>query len=116
MDIDLSALGPAARRVLAADAPGPLRMMGAKGMLPGVPPGDLLTVIVALSTMQGDPAQATASLTLSKLPRPILDGALAASLSGLVVRTVAEHFGQEIEVLPRLLAQAALDSDTLCEL
>jgi len=116
MEIDLSTLGPQARKVLADGAPAPLRMMGAKGVLPGASPGDLLTVIVALAGAAGDPAQHAATQTLSRLPRSILDGALAGTLPLAVVRTVAEHFGQDLEVLPRILAQPALDEDTLCEL
>jgi len=116
MQIDPSALGTAARKVLSTDAPAPLRMMGAKGVLPGAPPADVLTVIIALSVTDGGSVQATAAQTLSKLPRPILDGALNGRLQPPVVQVLAELFGQDLEVLPRILAQPAIGEDTLCEL
>jgi len=116
MQIDPSALGTAARKVLSTDAPAPLRMMGAKGVLPGAPPADVLTVIVVLSASDGGSVQATAAQTLSKLPRPILDGALNGRLQPPVVQVLAELFGQDLEVLPRILAQPAISEETLCEL
>jgi len=115
MQIDDSALGQAARKVLGADAPQPLRMMGAKGVLPGASPSDVLSVIVALSIGSG-PVQATAAQTLSKLPRHILDGALGTTLQAPVVHVLAELFGQDLEILPRILAQPALGEEVLCEL
>lgn len=116
MQIDPSLLGPAAKKVLSADAPAPLRMMGAKGVLPGATPADVLTVIVVLSASDGGPVQATAAQTLSRLPRPILDGALGSALPAPVVQVIAELYGQDLDILPRILAQRHITDDTLSEL
>lgn len=116
MSIDVSSLGPAGKKVLSAGAPVPLQMMAAKGMLPGVQPHELLTIIVALCSGAEGPVKQSAQATLSKLPEPILKGALGKPLQAPVVRALAERYGQDREVLPQLLAQASLDEATLCQL
>jgi hypothetical protein len=84
--------------------------------LPGASPSDLLTVIVVLASSSSDATQAVAAQTLSKLPRAILEGALTARLPGPVVRVIAELFGQDLAVLPRILGQPELGEEALCEL
>ncbi len=89
-------------------------MLGAKGVVPGAPPADALTVVVGLST-HSDPGVAQAALsTLKAPPRPLLDGALGGTLQASVVAALAEHHGKDPTLLPKLLAQPNLDEEALC--
>lgn len=90
-----------------------MRMMGAKGVLPGASPADVLVVVATLALGAEGAVQASALLTLEKLPRPILEGALGARLPKHVVAALAERFGRDTAVLPRILAQQALDAEIL---
>lgn len=93
-----------------------MKMMGAKGMLPGVPPAELLTVVVALASSGEGAAKETARKTLDALPAPILKGALGQQLQTPVIRELAARYGRDKDVLPRLLSQTGLDEETLCRL
>ncbi len=116
MSIDVQALGAAARKVLSDTAPAPMKMMGAKGMLPGVPPDQLLTVVVALSSEGEGSVKETALKTLDNLPAPILSGALNQQLQAPVVGELAQRYARDHDVLPRLLAQQSLNEETFCQL
>lgn len=93
-----------------------MKMLGAKGVVPGAPPPDALTVIVGLSLSDDEKVAEAARGTLEKPPRPLLEGALGGTLQRLVLLALAEHHGQDRLLLPRLLQQEALDQDILCSL
>jgi hypothetical protein len=101
--IDPSLLPATAQRVLAASAPKPMRLMAAKGVIPGLKPGDIVTVIAALGTDPDPDVAATALATFQKLPDPILTGALAADLPAAVTELFAEHYAREHTVIEQLL-------------
>lgn len=113
MDVDLEKLPPAARKALADEAPMPMRMMAAKGVLPGAKPADVLTVLTVLAERGPDAVRPTASQTLEKLPAPILEGALAAELQPFVVRVVAERLGSDPTVVELLLRQPRIPESAL---
>lgn len=113
MDVDIEKLPPAARKVLAEDAPLPMRLMAAKGVLPGAKPADVLSVVALLSQRGTDEVRKVANQTLEKLPPAILDGALAADLEPFVVKTVAERFGSNPSVVERLLRQPRIPETAL---
>src|SRR5262245_17651930 len=103
MDVDVSLLPVPAQKALASDAPVPLRTMAARGVLPGLKPGDIVTVVGLLA---GDPDAAiaeTARATLTKLPAPILAGALAADLPGSVTEQLADAQPRNPDVVLGLL-------------
>jgi hypothetical protein len=103
LDVDLSLLPAPAQKALRPDAPPPMRMMAARGILPGLKPGDLVTVI-ALFALGEDPALAeTARTTLAKLPAPILAGALSTDLAGVVTEQLAEAHPKNPDVVLGLL-------------
>jgi hypothetical protein len=103
VDVDLSLLPAPAQKALAADAPAPLRTMAARGVLPGLKPGDIVTV-VALLAVGSDPTIAqTARTTLTNLPAPILAGALTADLAGTVTEQLAEAQPRNPDVVLGLL-------------
>lgn len=89
-------------------------MLGAKGVVPGAPPPDALTVIVALSLGEDAKVAEAARTTLAALPKPLLDGALGAELQRDVVAAVASGAGLENSTIPKLLAQPRIDEDILC--
>jgi hypothetical protein len=103
LDVDLSLLPAPAQKALAPDAPAPLRTMAARGVLPGLKPGDIVTV-VALLAVGADPQVATtARATLTNLPAPILAGALSADLAGVVTEQLAEAQPKNPDVVLGLL-------------
>src|SRR5688572_32136517 len=103
LPIDLSKLPAAAQRVLGPDAPAPVRMMAAKGIIPGLRPGDIVTVVAALTDASHPDIAATATDTLRKLPPPVLDGALGADLETAVIDKLADAYSERAGVVERLL-------------
>ena len=90
MDVDVTLLPTPAQKALADDAPLPLRTMAARGVLPGLKPGDIVTVVAMLALDKDPTLSDTAKTTLTKLPAPILAGALAADLPGTVTELLAD--------------------------
>jgi hypothetical protein len=90
LDVDLSLLPVPAQKALAPDAPLPLRTMAARGVLPGLKPGDIVTVVALLAAAADPQIATTARTTLANLPAPILAGALTADLPGVVTEQLAE--------------------------
>lgn len=116
MSVDIGELSKPAKRVLSSKAPVPMKMLGARGVVPGASPAEALTVVVALSLVDDDAVAKTAQATLLNLPAPLVEGALAAPLQREVVAAIAFSKGLAAAQLPRLLAQATLDEELLCEL
>ncbi|HXN30352.1 MAG TPA: hypothetical protein VN894_00765, partial [Polyangiaceae bacterium] len=125
--VDLEAIAPAARKILDPSAPAPMRQMAARGVAPGLKPGDALTVVALLSE-SADAAIATiATATLRKLPAPVLNGALASDLPPGVLALIAPQYAANLAVMEKLLAHprvpphavanvAALASESVAEL
>jgi hypothetical protein len=113
IQVDLTQLPGQAQRILSPEAPPPLRMMAAKGVIPGLKPGDIVTVI-ALLTDHADPNVAqTARATLDKLPPPILTGALQADLPAAVIALLAPSYATAAEVVEQLLRMPRIDASAL---
>jgi hypothetical protein len=113
LQVDLTQLPGQAQKILSPEAPPPLRMMAAKGVIPGLKPGDIVTVI-ALLTEHGDENVAeTARATLGKLPPPILTGALQADLPGAVIALLAPSYATAVEVVEQLLRMPRIDAGAL---
>lgn len=125
--IDVSALPGPAQKILDPAGPAPLKVMGARGVAPGLKPADMLAVVVVLA--RGDDANAeTAKKTLEKLPPPLINGALAApELHPAVLDALAPLFAGDVEIatkilnhpaiLPPTVARMAADADeAVCEM
>lgn len=125
--IDPSTLPGPAQKILDPSGPPPLKGMAAKGLIPGLPPGTILAVVVVLS--QGSDANAeTAKATLGKLPGPLLNGAIAApDLHPAVLDVFASMYATDGAVAEKVLqhpaivaesvaAMAAIASEAVCEL
>lgn len=93
-----------------------MKMLAAKGVIPGCPPAALLTVVFALCSAPDEAVAQTARATWEKLPAPILEGALTASLQEAVVAALAELYGNDLKVLPRLLQMESITEEVLVSL
>ena len=49
IELEVTKLPAAAQKILSSQAPAPLRQMAARGIVPGLKPGDLLTLLVVLT-------------------------------------------------------------------
>lgn len=113
LSIEVESLPAPAKKILSADAPGPMRMMAASGIAPGLKPGDLVTVVAAL-TENADPAvSAKAKETIAKLPPPVMQGALSADLPPGVVTLLADTYSGVADVVEKLLRMPRIDGDAL---
>src|SRR3990172_537157 len=93
-------------------APLPLRMMGAKGLVPATAPVDLVTLLFALAFDPDEQVRATATRTAETLPDKIHGVALRSdALKGEVLDWMADRFaGKDAAVELILLNGATLDA------
>lgn len=113
MSFDPSALPPPAQKALAPDAPAPMKMLAARGVIPGCPPHVVLYVLVRLALEATGDVQSTARTTIDKLPPPLLEGALSQDLPEQVLDALVEPFGNDPAVLPKLLRMPSMTVDVL---
>lgn len=104
--------GPA-KKILSPGAPTALRLMAARGVMPGLKPAEIVTVVAHLTRADEAEVADTARATLAKLPRPVLTGALSAQLPGFVLGLLGEAHATDAEVVEQLLRQRALERETL---
>lgn len=90
--------------------------MAAKGVVPGLKPGDVLAVLVVLS--RGTDANAeTAKKTLENLPAPVLNGALSQSdIQPGALDAIAPLYADKPEIAERILNHGALHAATVAEM
>jgi hypothetical protein len=112
-DIALETLPAPIQRVLAKEAPGPVKLMAARGVIPGAKPGDIVTVVSVLAGSEDPKLAEVARTTLGKLPPPILQGALTADLPGSVIAELARAYPNEHEVVTALLRMPRIGLDAL---
>ena len=112
-DIELQSLPAPIQRVLAKEAPGPVKLMAARGVIPGAKPGDIVTVVSVLAGSEDPKLAEVARATLSKLPPPILQGALAADLPGSVILELARAYPNQHEVVTSLLRMPRIGGEAL---
>ncbi|HWA76333.1 MAG TPA: hypothetical protein VG937_28535 [Polyangiaceae bacterium] len=112
-DIDLTQLPAPAQKVFAPDAPAPLRMMAARGVLPGLKPAEIVQVVGLFATGSDEKLRETAAATLAKLPEAMLSSALSVDLPASTVGQLARAYENRHEVLERLLRMPRIDGDTL---
>ncbi len=111
--IDMSRLHPMARKALDAGAPEKLRAGAARGLLPGLPAADVVTVVALLSQDADRSIADVASSTLGKLPQALLDGALGSELPAPVLDALARHNRGQESLLARLLDNPGIDPETV---
>lgn len=111
--IDTSTLPAPAQRVLSPQAPAAMKMLAAKGVVPGLGPADALTVVYALTFADDQAVAQAARATLDAPPAPVLEGALRADLDPRVIDALAPVVGRDEALLPRLLAMPRVAVETL---
>lgn len=110
--IDIQRLPPPAQKILDPAGPPPLKAMAAKGVVPGLKPGDVLAVVVALSLLQDATAE-QAQKTLATLPAPVLNGALSGDLQPAVLDALAPHYGSNPDYAEKILMHPAVAPETV---
>lgn len=103
------------RRFADPKAPGPAKMMAARGMVP-VKGGDLLTLLAQLSADDDEKVSASATKSLSGLPPAVLHPALEHELHAGVLEFLAETFRNEDEALERIVLNPGLLDDSLAHI
>lgn len=111
--VDTRELPAPAQRILAPNAPAPLRMMAARGIAPGLKPEAIVTLVCAFVGHADPELDRTARATLENLPHPILQGALATDLQPAVLELIADAQHGEPTVVTRLLAAPRITSRAL---
>ncbi len=98
-------------------APPPLRMMGAKGLVPAVAPADLCTLLYMLSFDAEAGVRDTAVRTAEGLPDKIWGVALRAdAVKGQVLDWLADRLAGKEQALEMLLLNAATPDETVARL
>jgi len=110
--IDITALPPNAQKILDPNGPAPLKAMAAKGLAPGLKPGETLAVVVALSLGEGAHAE-TARKTLENLPLPLLNGALSGELQPAVLDVIGPLYAKDANLSEKILRHPAISVDTV---
>jgi hypothetical protein len=114
--VDLETLSAAARKILDPASPAPLRQMAAKGVAPGLKPGDALTVLAILSESLDQAVAGTARGTLDRLPAPLLNGALAGALPAGVLALLAPKYAKDAAMAEKILAHPAVLPETVADM
>ena len=112
-DNELANLPAPAQRVLSKDAPAPVKLMAARGVIPGAKPGDIVTVVSVLAASDDAKLAEVARSTLSKLPAPILQGALTADLPEGVIAELARAYPNQHEIVTALLRMPRIGTAAL---
>jgi hypothetical protein len=112
-DVDLSRLPVPAQKALAPDAPRPLRLLAARGVVPGLKPAEIVQVVCVIADSGDDELRSTAENTLKALPPPILEGALSADLPASVIDRLGRVHENRHEVLEQLLRMPRISGETL---
>ncbi|HVJ89342.1 MAG TPA: hypothetical protein VM580_06025, partial [Labilithrix sp.] len=111
--IDPATLPGPAQKVLDPAGPAPLKAMAAKGVLPGMKPGDILAVVVLLS-LGTDANAATAKATLEKLPAPLINGALAAAdLHPAILDAIGPLYASDAAISEKILLHPKIAPETI---
>ncbi len=113
--VDVSTLPQQAQRLLDPKTPPALRTLGARGIAPGLKPGEALTVVCLLAEGEDVHIADMAKATLKSLPVPVLNGALTADLPPGVLDVVAPQFAGELAVMERILAHPNLLPSTVAK-
>jgi len=113
--VDLGKLSAPARKLLDPASAGPMQQMAARGVAPGVKPGEAVTVVALLSESSDPAVAAIAQATLAKLPAPILNGALAGDLPPGVLALLAPRYAHNAIVMEKVLSHPAITPEAVAD-
>lgn len=111
--VDVSTLPVPAQKILDPAGPPPLRQMAAKGVAPGLKPGDALTVLVLLAEAADAAIASTAKATLEAIPAPLLNGALSGPLPAGILDVLGPRYAKDPEVAQKILQHPHLGVHTV---
>ena len=111
--VDTTTLPGPAQKILDGSAPMPIRQMAARGIAPGLRPGDALTVLVLLAESSDATVAQLALTTLDKLPAPVLNGALTGQVHPGVLDAIAPRYATDAEVMGKILMQPGILGETV---
>jgi hypothetical protein len=114
--IDVAKLSGPAQKITSTAAPEKLQEMAARGIAPGIKPGEMVAILVILSRSERPAVKATAEKTLAALPEPLLAGALAGDLPPLAIDALARASTGRLDVLEKLLTMPSTAPETVEEL
>lgn len=106
--IDISTLPGPAQKIVGPGAPQKLQLMAARGIVPGVRPDALLSVLVLLSESADKMVAQQALQTLAQLPEPLLMGAIDADLPEATIFALAQQYTDRMDVLEKLILMPRL--------
>ncbi|MBX3192506.1 MAG: hypothetical protein KF819_36285 [Labilithrix sp.] len=110
--IDVASLPPNAQKILDPNGPAPLKGMAAKGLAPGLKPGETLAVVCALS-LGADAHAEVAKKTLQALPLPLLNGALGGEIQPGVLDVIGPIYAKDANLSEKILLHPAIHADTV---
>lgn len=111
--IDLPSLSGPAQKMAAAAAPLKLQEMAAKGVAPGIKPGEMVALLVVFAASERPTVKEAAEKTLAALPEPLLAGALGSDLPAAAIDVLAQTYATRIDVLDRLLSMPRTAPETV---
>jgi hypothetical protein len=119
--IDPTALPQPVQRVIGANAPAPMRMMAARGAVPGLRPEQIVTVVALLARGElahvEPAAQQAAEATLAKLAPPVLAGATgSADTPPGILDLLATLYVEQDDIIERIVLNASVASETIVRL
>ncbi|MEZ4440126.1 MAG: hypothetical protein R3B72_13600 [Polyangiaceae bacterium] len=114
--LDPTTLPGPAQKIVGDGAPPQLRLMAAKGIVPGLRPDAILSVLVLLSRGADAAVRDQATKTLKALPDPLLKGAIGAPLPAAVIDVLARYCIQRLDVVEALVQMPAIHVETVAML
>ena len=114
--IDVASLSAQVQRTVSPTAPEKLQEVAARGVLPGLKPGEILTALVLLAASERTTVRETAQSTLAALPDQLLTGALGSELPAAVVDVLARLYAERVDIVEKLLGMPDIAIDTVEEL
>lgn len=116
--VDIGTLAPAVQRVIGPTAPAPLRMMAARGAVPGLRPEQIATAVAMFARADLPHVDAAvrevAEATLVKLAAPILQGAVnSAETPPGVLDVLATLYAEDDVTLERILLNPSVALTTV---
>lgn len=112
LPLPLQSLPESLQRFGDPNAPGPAKMMAAKGLVP-VKGSDLVFLLVQLSADKEQATSKAASESLAGLPPEMLIAACSAPIHASILDRLATNFASREDVLERLMLNGATSSATV---
>lgn len=114
--VDVATLPGPAQKILDPQGPAPLKQMAAKGVVPGLKPGDVVTVVALLTESADATVAKTARETFGKLPKPLVAGAIGGDLHPWVLDRLVTTYADDFAFVGQFLQHKSLSLETVVAL